>query len=80
MMSKRTPPSQQGELQGLIGSLTALAMMLAQLTFNFTLAAFTEVGAAIRFPGAPFVIAACIGGTALLTLFLLPKADNTTNG
>ena len=80
MMSKRTPPSQQGELQGLIGSLTALAMMLAQLTFNFTLAAFTEAGAVIRFAGAPFLIAAAIGGTALVTLLLLPKADAATNG
>jgi MFS transporter, DHA1 family, tetracycline resistance protein len=80
MMSKRAPPSQQGELQGLIGSLSALAMMLAQLVFNFTLAAFTEVSAAIRFSGAPFLIAAAIGVTALLTLLLLPKADGPANG
>ena len=77
MMSQRTPASQQGELQGLIGSLSALAMMLAQFTFNFTLAAFTEANAVTRFPGAPFLIAACIGALALLTLFLLPKRDET---
>ncbi len=79
MMSKRTPASQQGELQGLVGSLSALAMMLAQFTFNFTLAAFTEAGTAIRFPGAPYLIAACIGGTALLALFLLPKTDSAAD-
>jgi MFS transporter, DHA1 family, tetracycline resistance protein len=79
MMSNRTPASQQGELQGLIGSLSALGMMLAQLTFNFSLAAFTEVGATTRFPGAPFAIAACIGAVALLTLFSLPKADRAAN-
>ena len=80
MMSKRAPPSQQGELQGLVGSLSALAMMLAQLMFNFTLAAFTEVGAAIRFPGAPFFIAACIGAIALLALLILRKTDVPQNG
>ena len=80
MMSKRTPPSQQGELQGLIGSLTSLAMMFAQFTFNYALAAFTEVGAAIRFPGAPYLIAAAIGSAAILTLFLLPKTQGTPRG
>jgi MFS transporter, DHA1 family, tetracycline resistance protein len=80
MMSKRTPPSQQGELQGLIGSLSALALMLGQFTYNYALAAFTEAGAAVRFPGAPFMIAATIGAAALLILLLLPKADGATDG
>ncbi len=75
MMSQRAPASQQGELQGLIGSMSALAMMLAQFTFNYALAAFTEVGAAIRFPGAPYLIAAIVGATALLALFLLPARN-----
>ena len=49
MMSQRTPPSQQGELQGLIGSMAALAMMIAQFSLNIALAHFTEAGAAISF-------------------------------
>ena len=73
MMSMRTPPSQQGELQGLIGSLSALSLMIAQFTYNYALAAFTETGAPMRFPGAPFVIAATIGAIALLSLLMLRK-------
>jgi MFS transporter, DHA1 family, tetracycline resistance protein len=80
MMSQRAPASQQGELQGLIGSLSALALMLAQLTFNYALAAFTEVDAAVRFPGAPFLIAATVGATALLALFLLPSRTAANEG
>lgn len=73
MMSMRTPPSQQGELQGLIGSLSALSLMIAQFSYNYALAAFTETGAPARFPGAPFVIAATIGATAFFSLVLLRK-------
>ncbi|RDV07055.1 MFS transporter [Sphingorhabdus pulchriflava] len=73
MMSMRTPPSQQGELQGLIGSLSALSLMIAQFTYNYALAAFTETGAPVRFPGAPFVIAATIGAIAFLSLLMLRK-------
>jgi DHA1 family tetracycline resistance protein-like MFS transporter len=73
MMSMRTPPSQQGELQGLIGSLSALSLMIAQFTYNYALAAFTETGTAVRFAGAPFAIAATIGAAALLSLLLLRK-------
>lgn len=73
MMSMRTPPSQQGELQGLIGSLSALSLMIAQFSYNYALAAFTETGAPMRFPGAPFVIAATIGAIALLSLLMLRK-------
>ncbi len=72
MMSMRTPADQQGELQGLIGSLSALGLMVAQFTYNYTLAAFTEQGAAFRFPGAPYAIAAGIGLVALISLIALP--------
>ncbi len=83
MMSQRTPASQQGELQGLIGSLSALALMIAQFTFNYSLAAFTQTGTPVYFPGAPYLIAACIAGLALLSLFLLPKRsveDDSSHG
>jgi MFS transporter, DHA1 family, tetracycline resistance protein len=82
MMSQRTPASQQGELQGLIGSMAALGLMLANLIYNNTLAAFTEDGAVVHFPGAPYLVAVCIGASALLTLFLLPKRNRgeITNG
>ncbi|MBK7163265.1 MAG: hypothetical protein IPH79_12635 [Sphingomonadales bacterium] len=60
-------------MQGLIGSLSALSLMIAQFTYNYALAAFTETGAPMRFPGAPFVIAATIGAIAFLSLLMLRK-------
>jgi MFS transporter, DHA1 family, tetracycline resistance protein len=75
MMSMRTPPDQQGELQGLTGSLSALAFLLAQLTYNNALATFTASDTPVYFPGAPFIISASLGIFALITLFLLPRRD-----
>jgi MFS transporter, DHA1 family, tetracycline resistance protein len=75
LMSRRIPPDQQGELQGFNGSLYALAFLLSQLIFNFTLAYFTSDNAPFRFPGAPFIIAAIFAATALLALTLSPRAS-----
>ena len=72
MMSMRTPPDQQGELQGLTGSMSALAFLLAQLAYNNVLATFTASDAPVYFPGAPFIIAAIMGTLAIIALFLLP--------
>jgi MFS transporter, DHA1 family, tetracycline resistance protein len=75
MMSRRIPPDQQGELQGFNGSMAALAFLLAQLIFNFTLAFFTSDAAPFRFPGAPFIIAATFAAISLITLTMLPRSD-----
>jgi MFS transporter, DHA1 family, tetracycline resistance protein len=75
MMSRRIPPNQQGELQGFNGSMAALAFLLAQIIFNFTLAYFTSDAAPFRFAGAPFLIAAVFAAIALTLLTLLPKAQ-----
>jgi MFS transporter, DHA1 family, tetracycline resistance protein len=78
MMSRRIPPDQQGELQGFNGSMSALAFLLAQLVFNFTLAYFTSDTAPFRFAGAPFVIAALFAAIALSILTLLPKSSSAS--
>ena len=75
MMSMRTPPDQQGELQGLTGSMSALAFLMAQLVYNNVLATFTANDAPVYFPGAPFVISASLGVFALVTLFLLSRRN-----
>jgi len=73
MMSQRAPASQQGELQGLIGSLAAFSLMIGQFSYNYALAAFTEAGAAIRFPGAPYLLAAIAGLGAFVALTMLRR-------
>lgn len=75
MMSKRTPPDQQGELQGLNGSMSALAFLLAQLVYNNVLSTFTADNAPVYFPGAPFLIAAGLAVITSMSLFLLAKRD-----
>jgi DHA1 family tetracycline resistance protein-like MFS transporter len=78
MMSMRTPPNQQGELQGLTGSMSALAFLLAQLGYNNALAFFTSPAAPFYFPGAPFIMAACFGAIALSALLLVARRDART--
>jgi MFS transporter, DHA1 family, tetracycline resistance protein len=73
MMSQRTPPGQQGELQGLNGSLSALALLIAQLCYNNVLAFSTREGSPIQFAGAPFVLSAGAGLTALLALLFVAR-------
>lgn len=75
MMSQRTPPDQQGELQGLNGSMSALAFLLAQLGYNNTLSYFTSDRAPVYFPGATFLIAASLALITLTSLFFLAKRN-----
>lgn len=73
MMSKRTPPSQQGELQGLNGSMSALAFLTAQLMYNSSLSYFIGDDAPFYFAGAPFILATMVTIIALLALLALPR-------
>ena len=78
MMSRRTPPSQQGELQGLTGSMSALAFLTAQLMYNSSLSYFISDDAPFYFAGAPFIIATAVTIITLLALFALPKQTPNT--
>jgi len=73
MMSKRTPPDQQGELQGLNGSLSALSLLFAQVTFTYILSYYTSDAAGVYFPGATFIAAGALGILAICGLLILPK-------
>ena len=76
MMSRRTPPDQQGELQGFNGSLAALAALIAPLIYNTTLSYYTSEQAPTYFVGAPFVVSACLGLLAMLLLIFLKPSQN----
>ncbi|MEZ5777304.1 MAG: TCR/Tet family MFS transporter [Paracoccaceae bacterium] len=60
IMSNATPDNQQGELQGVLGSLAAVAMGISPLIMTGTFAWFTGVNAPIYSPGAPFLLAAVL--------------------
>lgn len=76
MMSRRTPSTQQGELQGFNGSLAALAALFAPLLYNTSLSYYTNPNASVTFAGAPFVISAALGIIAVIALIRLkPSTD-----
>ncbi len=74
LMSRRTPVDQQGEVQGLISSMAALSLLLAQILFNSMLSYFSGPDAPLYFPGAIFLAAAFIALLALIALWRLPPA------
>jgi DHA1 family tetracycline resistance protein-like MFS transporter len=55
-MSKMVGDDQQGELQGILTSIYALAMIVSPLMMTSVFAAFTHDGAALYLPGAPFLV------------------------
>lgn len=65
IMSQAVAQDSQGELQGVLTSASALAMVVAPLVMTATFAAFTAPGAAYYFPGAPFLL------SMLLTLLAI---------
>jgi DHA1 family tetracycline resistance protein-like MFS transporter len=56
IMSRTAGPDQQGELQGLLVSVSAIGMILSPLLMTGTFGLFTADGTPFYFPGAPFVL------------------------
>jgi len=69
IMSRTVPADAQGQLQGAVGSINGISMMIGPLLMTQTFAAFSEEGAAFHFPGAPFVLASLLTAVALVPLF-----------
>ncbi len=79
IMSRRADDNQQGELQGAISSINAVATILAPLIVTQTFWYFTKDTAPVYLPGAPFLLSAlltigCI--VIFLTSPLLSPAKN----
>lgn len=66
MLSRATPEDQQGELQGINTSISALTMIVAPLVLTSTFAYFTGPSAPIHLPGAPFLLSATLMVAAVL--------------
>lgn len=70
LMSRQSPADAQGELQGILTSVNALALIVAPMLMTSVFAAATAPGASIYLPGAPFLaslVLACIGLALFLT-------------
>lgn len=57
LMSRRADDSQQGELQGAITSVRAIAMVVSPVVMTQVFALFTRQNALVYLPGAPFLLA-----------------------
>jgi DHA1 family tetracycline resistance protein-like MFS transporter len=68
-MSDSVAPTAQGELQGLLTSVSALAMATAPVLMTQVFAYFTAAGTPLYLPGAPFFLAAALMVLSLV-LFL----------
>lgn len=58
IMSRRVADDSQGELQGVLASLTSLATIVAPLVMTQTFAHFSRPAAPLYLPGAPFLLSA----------------------
>lgn len=64
VMSQAARADQQGELQGVLASISSLSMILSPLVMTQAFFWFTREGATLQLPGAPFLVAAVLMGTA----------------
>lgn len=66
VMSRRIGDDAQGELQGVLVSVNALAMIISPLMMTGIFAAFTRNDAPFHFPGAPFLLSMVLVAVGLL--------------
>jgi len=66
LMTRRVGPEEQGQLQGINGSLMGLTGVIGPTLFTLTYAFFIGSGAPISLPGAPFLLAALLMAGSLV--------------
>ncbi len=74
IMSQQTSADSQGELQGVLTSTAALAMVISPLIMAQIFATFADEGAPIVLPGAPFLLSAALMVVCFLVLRRVPRA------
>lgn len=60
IISQRVPDDTQGELQGVLSSISSVAMVISPLLMTQLFAYFSGTGSPIYLPGAPFLLAAVL--------------------
>jgi DHA1 family tetracycline resistance protein-like MFS transporter len=81
LMSQRIGPSEQGALQGAIGSIMGVATMIGPGLFAATFAWFIGDGARLHLPGAAYLLAASLlAAGALLAAHVTRTDENSGTG
>jgi DHA1 family tetracycline resistance protein-like MFS transporter len=75
LLSRKTSPSEQGQLQGAINGLRGIAGLLGPGFFTYIFSKSIGIGAIVRTPGAPFYVAASM---LLIGLILTQYVTRTT--
>ena len=76
MMSRQTADDSQGELQGVLASTGALAMIFSPLMMTWVFYRFAAEDAPIYMPGAPFLLSVALMFVCM-AVFLYPRRDRT---
>ena len=76
MMTHRVSASEQGELQGAISSLRAIAVIIGPGLFTFTFAYFIDVKHGWNLPGAPWYLGAALLFFAMVMSFRIEQPKN----
>ena len=79
IMSRSVDNNQQGELQGLVASINAVATIVAPLIVTQTFFAFTKSDAVIFLPGAPFLLSAIMVIGCIFIFVSHPSKRNVTS-
>lgn len=76
MLSRRVEENAQGELQGALSSMAALAMIISPLTMTWVFASFTGANNAVSLPGAPYLLAAILSAVGLGIFFAIKRRSD----
>lgn len=76
VMSRMVGDDQQGELQGVLTSLSALSMVVSPMMMTYVFAVFTREDAPVYLPGAPFLVSMALMG---VSLFIFSRSRLTVN-
>jgi DHA1 family tetracycline resistance protein-like MFS transporter len=75
-MSRRVTSSEQGQLQGAIGSIRGISGMLGPILFTWTFAKFIGPLRHWNLPGSPFLLSSILLLASLLTVASLRRKTN----
>jgi MFS transporter, DHA1 family, tetracycline resistance protein len=74
LMSQQVPPDAQGELQGALASLSSVTAILGPPLMTQLFGTFSDPGAPVHFPGAPFLAAALLALASAVILAQVSKS------
>ncbi|MEX0371452.1 MAG: TCR/Tet family MFS transporter [Tateyamaria sp.] len=79
IMSKAVGDDEQGELQGALTSIAALAMIVSPMLMTYVFYSFTTEKSGVYLPGAPFLVAAVLVALALVVFVRGAKSVTSPN-